>query len=287
MHQSAPRPAALTRRRFLAVAAALPAVALLASCTDSTSPTATTAAPTTTTPAIVHPTGPDDVVLQLSWEGGFVPADFIFTALPRLVIAGDGSVYVQGAQIEIYPQPILPPILVGKITESEIQALLAAAENGGLFRNITYGDAPTPIADAPNTVLVINADGKTFTHNAYALAMAGDETDADRLNLAEYVELLEPVTAGVPQSEPFVAQRYAIRAQVADASVPTDGITPNELEWPAASGVVLADASECAVVEAPAIDDLFAQATQITRFIENGIKYVLLVRPTIPGDRGC
>lgn len=84
-----------------------------------------------------------------------------------------------------------------------------------------------------------------------------------------------------------MAQRYAIRARVADETAPTDGITPNELDWPAASGVVLADASECAVVEAAAIGNLFVQATQITRFIENGIKYVLLVRPMIPGDRGC
>jgi len=290
MHQPGPRFTALNRRRFLTLAVAAPTLALLASCTDGNAPADTTASskPTTTAaPTIAHPMGADEVVLQLSWEGGFVPEDFYFTRLPRLVITGDGSVYVQGAQIEIYPGPLLPPILVGKITESELQALLASAQGGGLFRNITYADAPTPIADAPNTVLVINAAGATFTHNAYALGIGDSETDADRLNFAEYVELLDPVTAGVPQSEPFVATRFAIRARVADETAPTDGITPNELEWPATAGVSLATASECAVVEASALGDLFSQATQITRFVENGIKYVLLVRPMIPGDRGC
>lgn len=290
MHQSGPQPNALNRRRFLALAVAVPTITLLASCTDGNSPADTTAPskPTTTTaPAIVHPMGPDDVVLQLAWEGGFVPEDYYFTRLPRLVITGDGSVYVQGAQIEIYPGPLLPPVLVGTITEPELQALLVSARDGGLFRNLTYKQPDNGVADAPNTVLVINANGETYTHNAYALGIGGEETDPDRLNFAEYVELLEPVTAGVPQSEPFVATRFAVRARVADETAPTDGITPNEIEWPSAAGVSLASASQCAVVEASAIGDLFAQATQITRFVENDIKYVLLVRPMLPGDPGC
>ena len=277
----------MNRRSFFALAGLVPTLMLAAACGNPQGAADTTVSTSTTVPAIVHPTGPDDVVLQLSWEGGFVPADFLFTRLPRLVITGDGSVYVQGAQIEIYPGPLLPPVLVGSITEQELQALLLAAQSGGLFRDVTYGDPPTGIADAPNTVLVINAEGATYTHNAYALGMGGDETDDDRFHFAEYAALLDPVATGVPDSKPFAAKRYAIRAIAADASNPTDGVTPNVVEWPDNAGASLATASTCALVEASAVGDLFAQSTQITRFVENGFKYVLLVRPVIPGDPGC
>ena len=128
----------MKRRQFLALLATAPLGLLAASCgsrttvsTDgSTTVAPTTAAPTTTVPAgIAHPTGADDVVLRLAWEGGFVAPGFLFMRLPRLLVAGDGSVYVQGAQTEMYPQRLLPPVLVGTITEAEIQASRTRAES--------------------------------------------------------------------------------------------------------------------------------------------------------------
>ena len=285
----------MNRRRALAALATAPFALLAAACgtrTEVSTAASTTSTPPTevpTTPGITHPTGGDDVVISLTYDGGFVAPGTIFTRLPRLLIAGDGSVYFEGAQIEIYPQPLLPPILVGRISEGELQALLLGAESGGLFRNITYGPPEANVADAPNTVLVINANGVTYTHDAYALGIGGEdaETDEDRQNLLEYVSLLEPIAYGVPDTRSSAATRFAIRATAADEAPPADGITPNELAWPEGSAVRLADAAECQVVAASSIGMLFNEATQITRFVDNGIKYVLLVRPMLPGDLGC
>lgn len=286
----------MNRRRALVALTTVPLALFAAACgtrTDVSTDTSTTSTPPTevptTPPGITHPTGGDDVVIRLTYDGGFVAPGTIFTRLPRLLIAGDGSVYFEGAQIEIYPQPLLPPILVGRISEGELQALLLGAESGGLFRNITYGPPEANIADAPNTILVINANGATYTHDAYALGIGGEdgESDKDRQNLLEYVSLLEPIANGVPETRSFAATRFAIRATAADEVPPADGITPNELAWPEGSGVRLADAAECQVVAASSIGMLFNEATQITRFVDGGIKYVLLVRPMLPGDPGC
>lgn len=289
----------MKRRQFLALLAAAPLALVAASCgssgNGSTGETTTTAPPSTlppvtTVPGIEHPTGPDDVILRLSWDGGFVAPGTLFMRLPRLLIAGDGSVYVQGAQTEMYPGPLLPPILVGKVNEAEIQDVLAKAQAANLFRQVTYGQPDIGIADAPNTILVLNVNGTTYTHDAYALGMGGDgngESNPDRKVFADFVTQLEPLANGVQGSQPYSAPRFAIRATVADEAAPTDGVTPNEVAWPAAAGVTLASASECAVVEAGNIGDLFTTATQITRFVENGIKYVLVVRPMLPGDAGC
>jgi hypothetical protein len=285
----------MNRRRLLALAAAAP-IALLATACGSRTSVSTDGSSTSTSvpatesptpsPGVAHPTGAEDVVISLAYDGGFVAPGTIFSRLPRLLITGDGSVYFEGAQTAIYPQPLLPLILVAHISESELQALLQSAEAGGLFRAITYGPPSTGIADAPNTIVVINANGTTYTHDAYALGMAGDEANADRHHLYEYVSLLDPIANGVPDSQPFAASRFAIRATPAD-QVPNDGVEPSEATWPAAAGVHLADAGECGVVDAAALGTLFGQSKQNTRFVENGVKYVLVVRPMLPGDPGC
>lgn len=283
----------MNRRSFLAALGVVPAALLAVSCGNAEGPSDTTpsstVAPTTLPPVdgIEHPIGPEEVVLRLSWEGGFVAPETLFMRLPRVLVAGDGAVYFQGAQPAIYPGPLLPPVLVGRITEEALQTLLVAARDGDMFRTITYAQPDSGIADAPNTLLVIHANGATYTHDAYALGIGGTETDPDRIAFQKFVELLEPLAAGVPDSVAFAAQRYAIRASAADQVPAPDDIEPNEVAWPAGAGVRLAAANDCAVVDAADIGTLFNEATQITRFVDAGVKYVLAVRPLLPGDPGC
>jgi len=297
----------MNRRSFLAgLVIPLSAAAFLAACgddaggdrpdIDGTDPTTIppttaapvpTAAPSTAPATIRHATGADDVVLELSYEGGFVPANFFFVRLPRVLVTGDGSVYTQGAQIKIFPQPLLAPVLVGKITEARLQALLADASEADLFRDITYASR-NDIADAPDTVLVINVNGASYTHSAYALGFDPKELDADRQAFVDYVGILDALAAEDLASVPFAADQYAIMATPEEqAGDPGDGIVPNEIAWPSGTGVTLVTAAECQVVQASTLGTTFAEATQITRFIDAGQKFVLAVRPMLPGDVGC
>jgi hypothetical protein len=117
-----------------------------------------------------HPVGADDVVVEYAEVGGFTTREFAFQQTPNVLVSGDGRVFGPGAQIEIYPGPLLPAVQVQPITEQGIQAMLAAADEAGLLRDVEY-EQPTNIADASTARVTINVNGETFVHEAYALGI--------------------------------------------------------------------------------------------------------------------
>ena len=255
--------------------------------TDTVAPVDTTAPPTTGAGGIDHPTGADDVVVRIAYEGGFVPVEVAFLDLPTLLVTGDGQAIVQGPVAEIYPGPLLPNMQARPVTEAGIQDLLALAADHGLLADVEYTN-PTNIADAPDTVVEIAANGETYVHRAYALGIA-DETDPARATLADFVaqatgDWLYGDNPELGPEAPYVTDTFLIRAsEVGDY---TGDIEPTVVDWPAETSVRLADASECAAVPAAEVGDLFADATQLTFFAEDGITYQLTVKPLLPGD-GC
>jgi hypothetical protein len=173
------------------------------------------------------------------------------------------------------------------VTEAGIQELLALADELGLLAAIEYSN-PTNIADAPDTVVEISANGETYVHRAYALGLDA-ETDPARAALAEFVtqatgDWLYADNPELGPEAPYATDTFLIRAsEVGDY---TGDIEPTVVDWPAEAPVRLADAGECAAVPATAVGDLFADATQLTFFAEDGITYQLTVKPLLPGD-GC
>ena len=67
--------------------------------------------------------------------------------------------FTQGAVPAIFPGPLLPTVLVRTITEDGVQSLLGIVENAGLLAAPPDYSGGDNVADAPNTVLTINADG--------------------------------------------------------------------------------------------------------------------------------
>src|SRR3990170_397170 len=100
---------------------------------------------------IEHPTRADQIVLRLSYEGGFVPIEYNLTQIPTFSLHGDGGIVLPGAQIELYPGPALPAVNRRTVTEDGLQAILRAANDAGLGRgDRDYSSfASTMIADAP------------------------------------------------------------------------------------------------------------------------------------------
>jgi hypothetical protein len=152
---------------------------------------------------------------------------------------------------------------------------------------------PTNIADAPDTVVEIAADGDTYLHRAYALGMAGDEQDPARAELAAFVSAATggAITDWLYVDNPelgtevaFVPETYLIQATPAPEQ--SGEIAPTLVDWPAEASVRLLDASECAAVPADEVGALFEVATQLTYFVEDGATYQLSVKPQLPGD-GC
>lgn len=279
----------MNRRTFLSAALVAPVLAALAACGDPDQVPADTTPGTT---GIAHPTGADDVILKVSYEGGFLPAGLAFVNTPTLLVSGDGRVFTQGVVAAIFPGPLLPAVQVRTITEDGIQSLLAIAQAAGLLAtppDYTGGDR---VADAPNTVVTINAGNGSFAHSAYALGIENPEGPA-RKALLDAVTALTDIEAaagsanlGVDQA--FVPTEYRFQARAVDPSELTgQDPAPTVVEWPAESSMALAGATACARLPAAAVGSLFLDAKQNTYFKQGDVVYQLAVAGVLPGDPAC
>ena len=309
----------LTRNRRNALALLAVGALALAACGDdsddgagsdtgSTLPPVTEPGPDTTPPADTtppngdvayeRPTGADEVVVEYSEVGGFTTREFAFQRTPNLLVSGGNEVFRPGAQIAIFPAPLLPAVQVQEITDEGIQNLLAAAEAAGLFADIEYED-PTNIADATTARVVINVNGESWVHEAYALGMAGPggaggESTPERQALAAFVAELGDLATVVgsdnlaAEAELFEPEEFAIEAiPVEDLDAyGGDEAEPTVVPWPADAGVSLTVATTCTVIPAEGVADTFADANQFTFFDDAGAVYQVLVRPVLPGG-GC
>ena len=241
-----------------------------------------------------HPTGADEVVVSYAELGGFTTREYAFQQPPSLLISGDGRLFSPGAQIEIYPGPLLPAVQVRTITEAGIQEILAAANEAGLLADVDY-TAETNIADASTATVTISADGETWVHEAYALGFAGPdgvEPTSERQALLRFVTQLTDLEAlvgseNLGEATLFEPTEYEIEAIAVDdlSAYGTDGIEPTVEEWPADVSVRLVDAAECTVVQASEVGELLASANQLTFFTDAGVTYQLLARPALPGSQ--
>ena len=156
------------------------------------------------------------------------------------------------------------------------------------------------VADAPNTVLTINADGGTFVHSAYALGIGQPGEPAPARTCSTRRRRSQRPRDGCRSSQP--RGRRAVRADRRTGSrrrvIGPDELSgqepaPTIVDWPAESGVSLADATTCARVDAAASDRCSLDAKQNTYFTEGDVTYQLAVargaarRPGRAEPRAC
>jgi len=268
---------------------------------ESTAPTVPVTTPDTAGGAATSydvASGPDDVVISVTNEGGFVPAGYAFVNAPIALVTGDGRALSTGPVTAIYPGPLLPNILQRSITPAAVQQLLAEADELGLLADVDYED-PTNIADAGTTIVTITVGGTTYRHEAYALGLGPEgETDPARVALAEFVESMTdlPGTVGAAElgpDEPYTSEQFLIQAMPVDpGAVGGDDIEPTLVAWPADAPVRLVDAATCASVPTAELAPLFTEATTLTFFTEpdptdgTEVLYSVTPVPQLPG-RSC
>ena len=293
--RSHPRSLIRSVRAVLVAGSVSLAGALVAGCGDEITPSTD---PSTTVPTTHSlPTGPDDVVLRVEWQGGFMPIEQIQRRLPNLLVTGDGRVFLPAAVAEIYPGPLVMPVTVGSIDAVGLAAIVRAAEEAGLLGEVPNYELPPGIgiADAATTVVTITVDGVTRVHAAYALGLGADDTPA-RQRLATFVSLVGdlPTLVGAEhlgEQSTYEPDAYRVLAMPADPSgygEPRPTVRP----WPTDTGVRLADLTGCRVVDAAAVGALFAESNELTFFTEEGTDgvttvYRLGVGPRLPGESGC
>jgi hypothetical protein len=235
----------------------------------------------------------DAVVIDYSEVGGFVPLEFAFQQTPNVLVTGDGRVFSPGAQIAVFPGPLLPAVQVQSITDEGIQAILTVADEAGLLQPVDY-DQPTNIADATTARLALTVNGATFVHEAYALGFGApgegnQPSTSARQVLADFVAQLNdlPGFVGADQlgeQTIFEPSQFGIEAVVDSApSSGGDGVEPVVVDWPAAASVRLAGAPTCTVVSATEVGETLASANQLTFFADAGVTYHVLAKPILPG----
>ena len=261
----------------------------------------------TPTGVISHPTSPDQVLMKVSVEGGFVAPSTLATRLPTFALYGDGTILVPGPEDATYPGPALPSIVARTVSEDGIQAILRAAIAAGLERDGDYGDmGQMGVADAATTVFVLQVDGQTHRVSAYALGMEDRQQPGQpdaiwrmRRALQHLVQQLGELETLVPAGSlgpdrPYegTSARLFVAPYEPDAQLPQTPIV-----WPleaplagfGASAPVMGDA-RCGVVSGDdwsAVRPLAAKANQLTPWTSDGKRYAIAFRPLLPDETGC
>jgi hypothetical protein len=293
---------------------------LLAACssaggTPATSPSpsgAPSVPPPSSGDGIEHPGG-DEAILVVSSAGGFVPLEFIATAMPSFVMLGDGRVIVQGAVPAIFPGPALPALQTRTLTPEGIQTVLEAVEQTGLFTtDLELRGAQAMVADAADTVFTLNAAGREVTITVYALGflapdmepppgVSSAEVEAHRL-LTALNDALATIDTAVPADQwetdgwrPYEAEALRLYARDATGEPVDEGIPEDVRDWPIAGEdpstigeevVLFGNGTRCVALEGETAaiwwTDL-GEASQVTRWTTDGAdRWSVLVRPLLP-----
>jgi hypothetical protein len=285
------------RRTVAAIAVAL----IAAACANATSTSVGSGGD------ISYPTDPNAIVLRIDTSGGFIAPSFGEGRIPGFSLFGDGRVIMTGAQIEIYPQPALPPVLVQTVDAAGIQQLLRAALDAGLGRNASYTDlGSVGIADAPTTTFTLAANGAVHTVRVYALgavsngpgsSMPTAEADARRAlqafsgKVADLQGFLPSGSVSSSQAFDPTAMRVFVSRYRAEQNLHEPAIA-----WPGSTGLgSFGDLGQlagtrCGTVSGKdlvALMPLAREANQLTPWTSGEGRWALVLRPLLPDESGC
>jgi len=286
------------KRPLLTLAVFAIAVAACGVADDDAGGSTTTTGPTPTAPTAPPARDPDDVVLQVRYEGGFAPIEFVYNPMPAYTLLGDGRLIFEGPVAEIFPGPLLPHIQVAQLEEGDVARILELVAAAGLpdLTDERNDDYAANVADASNTVVTFFDDSGEHRFSVYALGIGLDPPSDPRVGaLQRLVDALG--TAAFSVSDVQAWQPAALQILVADSlggeTEPGAVVAPWPLDTPVADLAtnVLPDVDlRCIALEgADAAEAVaaFAQAHQLTYFDDGTAVYRLVVRPILPGVTAC
>ena len=199
-------------------------------------------------PGYAVATDPSKLILRIAAGGGFIAPTYLLAAVPEFALYGDGRIIVPGPVDAIYPSPLLPNLLVARVTPAEIQKIVTAADSAGLLGPDATFDV-VGIADASTTVFTTVVNGKAHRIGAYALGEAGGvgghgpvggptadpAIAAARAKLSAFRAQMTDLATflGRPVSETEVYVAAGMRAFLTDVS-PADPAQPTHPAQPAA-----------------------------------------------------
>lgn len=245
----------------------------------------------------------NDLVIRVSFVGGFVPAETIPTRLPLLSVYGDGRVITEGPQIEIFPPPALPNLQLQKIAAGDVSTLVDLAVKAGVGQKVDYGQPG--VTDMPSTRFVVLTKDGLKTTEVYALSIEDGyvggltpEQKAARRTIEKLLNSLNDLEKTLGAGKVTTAEPYAPEAiaAVAGPYVQPDPNQPRQPEkaWPGPAlpgesmgaglnlGCVSATGEEAARILAAA-----KNANTLTPWRSNEKLYSVTFRPLLPDEHSC
>ncbi len=280
-------------RRHRTALSAILAVVVVASCTHAGNGNHKD----TTSGQFRHPSGADQVVIQVSSGGGLVqPVVRVGDSLPRVWISGDGR-YLRRVARET-DTPALVALEERRIPEAALQNLLAEANNAGLLAGSP--DFGTPrIFDAVNTRILVVTDGRR--HDVLVRALGYPVADLDaatvaaRERVSRFIDLLEHPEriAGVSAARTYTptgAAVWVLGPAAASTAMPAATWPLGDLatvgtptNWPAPS-------ARCLVVtgaDLHAVDSAAARITRTAPWRSGDTLWQIAMRPLLPDEHTC
>ncbi|MFG1604536.1 hypothetical protein [Actinoplanes sp. NPDC049265] len=283
----------MTVRRFPVVASAALALIALSACAR----TDANGAPAGDAPSSNAPGTGGDLVLRMTSEGGFVPAERVVGRIPEVSVYADGRVITEGPVPAIYPGPAMPNLQVTTITREQVTALAQEAQAAGVRTGSDLGQPG--VADAPNTRIDVIVDGTTQSVSVMALREAQEndprltpEQRAARVKLVKFADKLRGYGTG-PQSQPYRAAKVAALAQpyVRQNDGMPGEFTPVAWPGPALPGENLNPNVKigCVVADGPAVQAAATKgkANQQTPWTSGSDQFRITFRPLLPDENGC
>ena len=288
----------MTRPRGSWTAVAAVTLFLLSACARAADPAAGPSEDAS--PGASASAAPDALVLRIDRVGGFVAPDQQLGRYPVVSVYADGRVITTGPQIQIYPGPALPNLLVQQIDPATVQGLLDKAVRAGVRSGADLGQPS--VADAPTTRITVAAPGGG-TSSLEAVALTETQPDDPRLTpaqrearakLAAFVQEVSdlPNAQGMPPAQPY--RPTAVAALARPYVDPQDGLPkkPAPVAWPgpALPGSMLNGRTGCVTATGADAEKVLAaakQATQITPWTSGGRRWTVVLRPLLPDESGC
>ncbi len=249
----------------------------------------TTTPPTTTRPPAMQP---DQRILEVRYEGGFAPVEFLFSQPPAYTLYDDGRLVFHGPQPAIFPGPLMPSLQVVDIGVDGLSQVLAAVDAAGLpgITEVVNNDANQFVADAPSTVITYTDENGDHIYNVYALGFPDQDTQLD--SLQNLITVLDNLAFSSRDAGEYPVERIQLIASPAFAD---GGDLPPTIEpWPLTTpvdelpGFIME--LKCIVIEGDEAQDMLPTlqaADQLTFFEDGGVDYRLTVRPLLAGEDGC
>jgi hypothetical protein len=243
---------------------------------------------------------PDEVVLSIGQSGGFVAAEVMATRLPIVVVYGDGRV-ITHHRASGYPDPTLPDLGVRTVSEDGLASLVELALRAGV--GLAVEGIPAA-ADFPNTDFFVSTDQGPMSTSVFALDVDAGLTDSQieaRRRLLDLIDQLQdlPGTLGAEQvgsEQAYEPQTVAVVSRAWPA-----GNTPieSERDWPGPAlpgqpmpqnPMIGEDDLTCVTAtgaDVPGILGATDGATRDTPWVWDGQRYMVWLRPMLPGESSC